>query len=191
VVFHDNAKKYRDNNKEKKYEYDIKYRNSYALYDTYNKQLTIDDEPLLSDDGKTLHVRCRYCGKHFKPTNREVYGRLNSLKGKISGDCYFYCSTDCKTLCSTYGQHRYPKDFDDGVSRYDQPELRQMVFERDDYTCQKCGVRGSELNCHHIDPVKSNPIESADVDNCITLCKGCHKVVHQQDGCTLKELRGC
>lgn len=34
--------------------------------------------------------------------------------------------------------------------------------------------------------VEINPIESADVDNCITLCVDCHQKVHQQDGCGMR-----
>jgi 5-methylcytosine-specific restriction endonuclease McrA len=54
-----------------------------------------------------------------------------------------------------------------------------MVFERDNYKCVKCGEE-KPLHCHHIDPVKGNPIESADIDNCITLCKKCHKKAAQK-----------
>jgi hypothetical protein len=34
-----------------------------------------------------------------------------------------------------------------------------------------------------------NPIESADIDNCITLCKYCHEEVHQIPGCEYHNLR--
>jgi len=50
-------------------------------------------------------------------------------------------------------------------------------------------VEEAQLHCHHIDPVSQNPIESADIDNCITLCKECHKEVHKKDDCKYHELR--
>jgi 5-methylcytosine-specific restriction endonuclease McrA len=74
-----------------------------------------------------------------------------------------------------------------------QPELRQMVFERDNYTCQRCGFHKDDfqngIHCHHIESLNENPIESADIDNCITLCEGCHKEVHSISGCKYNELR--
>lgn len=65
---------------------------------------------------------------------------------------------------------------------------RTQVFGRDNFTCQKCGVRGTWLEAHHIkrfsDVMKENNIitfESAmncnglwDLNNGITLCKNCH-----------------
>jgi thymidylate synthase (FAD) len=66
-----------------------------------------------------------------------------------------------------------------------------MVLERDNWTCQKCEKRGGHIHCHHIDPVILNPIESADLDNCITLCKKCHKWVHTKEGCRYFKLRRC
>jgi len=59
---------------------------------------------------------------------------------------------------------------------------------------ESCAKRGKtidevQIHCHHITGVKQNPIESADIDNCITLCKNCHKEVHQQDGCKYYELK--
>lgn len=32
-------------------------------------------------------------------------------------------------------------------------KIRSKVFERDDYTCQYCGVRGGNLECDHVKPV--------------------------------------
>ena len=74
------------------------------------------------------------------------------------------------------------------LSREVQPELRAMVLKRDKYTCQKCECT-KKLQCHHIIPVAYDPLLSADMDNCITYCKKCHKKAHQQPGCTLADIR--
>ena len=52
-----------------------------------------------------------------------------------------------------------------------------------EYKCQKCNKHQSELDvglhCHHVEGIMWNPIESADVDMCITYCKTCHTTIHQ------------
>lgn len=61
------------------------------------------------------------------------------------------------------------------------PEYRSWrlaVFERDNYTCQCCGVRGGNLNAHHIRPWALFEKERFSVDNGVTLCQKCHKEVH-------------
>ncbi|SER87498.1 HNH endonuclease [Psychrobacillus sp. OK032] len=60
--------------------------------------------------------------------------------------------------------------------------FREGVFERDDYTCQCCNVRGAEINAHHILNFADNPECRTDVDNGITLCKMCHVDFHKQYG---------
>jgi 5-methylcytosine-specific restriction endonuclease McrA len=65
-----------------------------------------------------------------------------------------------------------------------------LVLERDGYKCVKCGSE-EPLHCHHIYPVSTNPLESTDIDNCITLCIDCHKKVHQKDGCQYNQLNIC
>ena len=57
-------------------------------------------------------------------------------------------------------------------------EWRRLVFERDGYTCQKCGKRGGTLNAHHILPYCDFPHMRYVVSNGITLCKECHAGVH-------------
>lgn len=74
------------------------------------------------------------------------------------------------------------------LNREVQPELRQMVLKRDEYKCVKCGSTES-LHCHHIIPVVIEPLESADIDNCITLCYNCHKEVHKLPGCRYNEIQ--
>lgn len=44
--------------------------------------------------------------------------------------------------------------------------------------CQLCGNNSGELHCHHIVPLRLGGRSSA--TNCITLCYGCHKEVHQK-----------
>lgn len=66
----------------------------------------------------------------------------------------------------------YPENWD---------EIRQTVFQRDDYTCTCCGAQGgpngdSEL---HPDHVVSRSRSGADTtDNLRTLCRLCHQARH-------------
>ncbi len=52
---------------------------------------------------------------------------------------------------------------------------RKEVFERDDYTCQFCKIRGGKLEADHINKFKDFPELRFDVNNGRTLCKECHK----------------
>lgn len=167
------------------------YCNQIAKYETYKDKLTADESPKLSDDGISLKVKCRYCGKYFKPTNLAIKYRIRALNWRDKGDCFLYCSENCKLACPTYKQRVYPKDFKKASSREVSTEIRKLCFERDSWSCQKCGktVYEIELHCHHIKSYTQNKIFGNDIDNCITLCKECHKEVHKQDGCKYHELR--
>jgi len=63
-------------------------------------------------------------------------------------------------------------------------EWRKKVFERDNWTCQKCGRRTKigiriTLHPHHIKPLAKYPRLVYKVDNGITLCKECHLKEHK------------
>jgi hypothetical protein len=159
------------------------------MYDTYSPQLEWCEEVRRnSDDPNILEVKCANCGECFMPTLHQVLNRLQVLKGQMQGECRFYCSEECKKACPVYHQVSWPKGYKPDTTREVQPELRQLVLERDDYQCIKCGST-ENLQCHHITGVELNPIESADMDNCITLCKYCHTEVHQQDGCGYNDMK--
>ncbi len=68
--------------------------------------------------------------------------------------------------------------------------IRECIFERDLYTCQRCGRNKNELDhtrlykydlknsltCHHIIPLKDGGTNQ--FTNLITLCGRCHNKIH-------------
>jgi len=64
---------------------------------------------------------------------------------------------------------------------YEYKTWRTSVFERDAFTCQRCGKRGVVLNAHHILHWRTHPDKRFDIDNGITLCEECHKKEHRSE----------
>ncbi len=160
-----------------------------APFDTYAQRIEYAEE-VRSHPTETnvLRAKCTYCGKWHNPTVLAVANRISALIGRGRGENRLYCSDNCKKECPIYQQMKWPKGFKKATSREVQPQLRQMVFKRDDWLCQRCHSNTS-LHCHHITGVEQNPIESADIDNCITFCKKCHKWVHTLKGCRYIDLQ--
>jgi hypothetical protein len=52
--------------------------------------------------------------------------------------------------------------------------IQKMVFERDNYTCQLCGVSGTYIQVDHIQSWKDYVEGRFDINNCRTLCQKCH-----------------
>ncbi len=61
------------------------------------------------------------------------------------------------------------------MGRIEYKNWRKAVFERDNYTCQKCGRRGGNLNADHVIPYYIDKTKTFDVNNGQTLCVLCHK----------------
>lgn len=174
------------------------WKNKIPMYDTYATQLKNYEKTRRSkEDLNVLEVQCTKCGEWFIPKLWNVNNRLQYLKGKRNEENRFYCSNKCKHTCSIWHKKYFDIMKEDAIragrltwlelGREVQPELRQMVLERDGGKCVKCGSM-ENIQCHHIYPVNIEPLLSADIDNSITLCVECHKEIHKKDGCRYSQL---
>ena len=73
-------------------------------------------------------------------------------------------------------QYKRPKH-----DRGEYKNWRKAVYERDNYTCQECGLHSGNgktviLNAHHIKSWSDYPELRFDINNGITLCRSCHKL---------------
>jgi 5-methylcytosine-specific restriction endonuclease McrA len=169
-----------------------------ALFKTYASRINKYETCVENEDGY-LEVQCTYCGKLFIPSLDSIRNRINAIDSKNKGECRLYCSTSCKKECPIY--RKSPEQLmkqdairagliqPDDYNREVQPELRKLVLARDNYTCQICGSTES-LHCHHYVGVWQDQLESADMDNCVTLCRNCHIYkAHSQSGCSYYDMR--
>lgn len=160
-----------------------------CMYKSFAHQLIENVEHPIPDFSGYLTVTCANCGKYFWPNLQDTKNRVFAINSdKYSGENRLYCSTRCKNSCSIFNQKAHTKGTKISRTRADQSALREIVLERDKDTCQICGST-KDLRCHHITGIMHNPIESADTDNCITLCKHCHRMVHKLPGCAPIDLR--
>lgn len=189
------VKEYRQNNKDKIKKHNKQYKNLPMLFNSklkIRKEIELYEEVKESPDGNMM-CKCAYCGGWFEPTYTQIQNRVSAANGKTRGEQRLYCSNQCKQACPIYGQHLYPKDMKPATAREVQPQLRHMIFERDNYTCQKCSTHNNdlevELHCHHKEGIQHEPLQSADTDMCITFCADCHKEVHKIAGCGYQDMQ--
>ena len=168
----------RDNPCWKGGEYEVRYID-------HKKDLEWTGE-IKNDGNGYLKSKCSNCETWFYPTRTQVYIRRRNVE---EGKGNFYCSNECRESCPVYRQKYYRKDNKPITDREVQNELKEMVLRQDGYACIKCGSK-KNLICHHIEGLHWEPVESADIDLCITVCKDCHEEIHKQPGCKKNEL-GC
>jgi len=170
-------------------EYNKIYRGLPASYNKYEQKLKYIEDIDITDGGY-LKVRCYHCKEWMIPTTMESSNRYKSICRVDEGEHNFYCSDECRSNCSVYNRTIWPKGYNIKYDNYraDQPELRQMVLERDGNRCIICGST-ENLICHHLEGILYNPIESADMDLCVTLCFTHHENSHSEIGCRKIDMR--
>lgn len=104
---------------------------------------------------------CEHCGEEFMVRPSQV----ESGKGR-------YCSKSCKHESQKCGNPTDNKHF---YSLSFWHELRKQCFERDGYTCTKCGATDKLLHAHHIVPRRLNGPD--ELSNLISLCASCHLTI--------------
>jgi hypothetical protein len=73
------------------------------------------------------------------------------------------------------------------MSRDNYKALRKECFNRDNYTCQICNIRGGNLEMDHIKEWCNYPELRYEISNMRTLCKDCHKTT---DNYSFKAVKG-
>lgn len=134
---------------------------------------------------------CVACGKTLSKTREELHWRKTKPK---------YCSIQCVYKNNPRKGATTPQHVKDKLSKQkigknnpcwaggvtpmrvklrNTPEYkkwRRQVYERDDYTCKICGIKGVKLEADHIIPYMIDKERLLDINNGQTLCKKCHKV---------------
>jgi hypothetical protein len=104
---------------------------------------------------------------------------LNFLKGKSCVDCGIKKN-------SGVNHPKYNPELTDAVRKrhiIGYERWRQFVFERDNYSCLKCGnFYQVELNAHHIQNFSQRKDLATDLSNGATLCRDCHINFHKSYG---------
>lgn len=148
---------------------------------------------------KIVSKKCLNCGKEFIKAPKYTYEVFNKMK---------YCSNKCvgvkvsrgnkhalgyrhtdeakKRISQAFLGSKHPR-WRGGITKPNQKlrdsvkykEWRTAVYVRDSFTCI-CGKVGGELNAHHIKHFSKYPELRYSVDNGITLCKPCHKLIHKK-----------
>jgi len=59
---------------------------------------------------------------------------------------------------------------------------RNNIFNKDNYVCQGCGVKGGKLEAHHLYSFADNKEFRFEIWNGQTLCKECHRHLHNELG---------
>lgn len=110
--------------------------------------------------GNDVTLVCKECKGHF--TVFEWRARQNPQ----------FCSHQCASQYKDFGKTTEDKRIRVSVVY---KAWRTLVFERDDYTCKDCGVRGGKLHADHIKPFAFYPELRFEVTNGRTLCIPCHQ----------------
>ncbi len=130
-------------------------------------QSTYDIASNLGCDPKTVYRKLVDAGAQLRPRGENLAGDDN------------YMATPGVVNPNYKDGSSSERDCMKATKRY--KELLRAVYARDDYTCARCGCRGSgagQLNAHHRRAWAGNREARFDADNLVTLCRRCHEWVH-------------
>lgn len=164
-----------------------------TTYNTNKDTLGLYEDIRKQKGTEILEVKCVYCGRWFVPTRLAVSGRLDAINNLNRGEGRLYCSENCKQLCPTYGQKKYPKGHNPyEVSKsiwYTNAELRvwrEEVLKRENYICEYCGEKATIA--HHSKPKKLEPFFALDPEYGVACCEKCHYKYGHQGECNTANL---
>jgi 5-methylcytosine-specific restriction endonuclease McrA len=127
-----------------------------------------------------VHCKNHNCNKSkekngwFLTSYRKIYERIRALENPNGNDGqYLYCSNECKYNCILWNIKKDPLKTKSKCYSYSEYQtFRKFVLERDNYECQFCGKKATDV--HHERPQKLEPFFALDPDFAWSCCEKCH-----------------
>ncbi len=118
--------------------------------------------------------------------SEETIKRMKIAKGNMSGKTKLKMSEGQKKRAKE-GRHNFWKGGITPINAKIRSSIefdlwRSAVFARDNWTCQKIGIKGGRLVSHHIQNFAQFPELRFALDNGITLSKEAHREFHKKYG---------
>lgn len=130
--------------------------------------------------GGSISCVCEHCQKTYN-VRAARYKKLGSR----------FCSMKCRIDHGAMGLGKGPNHprwtgKSDEVSLLRHSEeyntWRKSVYKRDNWTCRECKIKQNHPIAHHIKSFRNYPELRFDISNGITLCRKCHKIIHDEIG---------
>jgi len=124
---------------------------------------------------KSIHKHCKMCNMEYMIA--PSHAAESNFCSRKCADKYRSRFMRGDRSTNWKGGIAYPRNL--VMARSEYKEWRKKVFERDNFTCQKCGDDiGGNLQAHHIKKFSKHPELRYDVNNGVTLCTTCHIEAH-------------
>ena len=176
-----------------------------ALEAKYGKRNAIFIPGVLEKEKETVRLKygCDNVFQNEEIKNKSKRTMLSRYGVEHNMQLQYFRSKAAKTCIERYGVDNYSKTkkFRDSIRGENSPrwisektpeqrdrycieyrEWRDAVFEKYNYTCQKCGKRHTFLNAHHIRNWKDCIELRYSLDNGVCLCRECHYRFHSLYG---------
>jgi len=119
------------------------------------------------------YPKAQLCYKCYMSDYNKQHYKKNAAKRKADAKAYYYSNHE--RCLVAHKEYRERRNFDGN---------RQIVLERDNYTCCSCGniFLSSKLTVHHKDRSgRGTLLHNNELDNLVSQCRRCHRLEHNEE----------